>query len=725
FLGYEKTVVGNIRLSKVDKEIILENIALSQAVNTLKDVEVSADRNYVDYKIDKKVVNVSQHINAEGGSAADVLDNVPSVNVDIDGNVTLRGSASYTVLIDGKPTPLQGSEVLKQIPASIIETIEIITNPSAKYDPDGTTGIINIILKKEKTEGFNGMASVTAATWDKFGGNLNLNVRKTRVNYFLDASYSRDPMKQTSFEDRTNFMSDTTLLLDENSERINTFRPWRINSGADFYLDDHNTVTVSGTIGSYAYYRDFSTKYYSRTQPISTELFLLSNNTYTVDGIYYSGNVNYTHDFSKNGHKIQASVTAWQWNGDQGENSDQTIANSNWEPAGAVIRSRTIHTSMRDNLRIQADYTLPVGKGQFESGILAHLNPGSSDFRFEDYDPDSREWINNPAFTNFMSFQRDIYSAYSTFSGEMKGIGFQFGLRGEYTDRMVHQETTGEKYPVELFNYYPSVHFSKQLPKNQQVQLSYSRRINRPQPYELNPFPNYSDSYNFSKGNPYLKPEDIDAFEFNYFNRIKKGFLSAGLYYRITHDTKVMDITIDSDNRLYLQNSNLDNTYAYGSEAMLNLDPLKWLNLNISGDAYQYELLGSLEGKSVNKSSFNWDIQSAVTFKFNATTRLQLTGYYSSPTAEAVGTREAMYGAGIAARKDVLKKQATISLNVQDVLMTQAYNINTLTDSYESHIGFKGESPVVRLTFSYRINNYQRQQSQENQIDLGVGGNMM
>ncbi|MFH2141165.1 MAG: outer membrane beta-barrel family protein, partial [Bacteroidota bacterium] len=691
----------------------------------LKDVEVSADRNYIDYKIDKKVVNVSQNINAAGGSATDVLENVPSVNVDVDGNVTLRGSSSFTVLVDGKPSLIQGSDALKQFPASIIENIEIITNPSAKYDPDGTTGIINIILKKEKTEGFNGMVSITTATWDKYGGNINLNVRKKKINYFLTANYNRDPMKQTSYEIRKNFMSDTTLYLEENSDRVNTFRPWRTNAGIDYSLNDNNSLTLSGTIGSYGYFRDFATKYYSNSEPGNNEQYLLSDNTFNVDGLYYAGNMTFIHNFDRKDHNIQFTVAAWQWNGEQDELSVQSYADNTWYQTGTVIKSRTNHSSQRDNLRVQTDYTLPIGKGKLEAGLFSHLNPGTSDFKFEDMDSDTEVWINNPLFTNFMSFRQNLFSAYSTFSGEIKDFGYQFGIRGEYTDRLVYQETTEEKFPVELFNYYPTVHFSKKLKKEQQIQLSYSRRINRPQPFELNPFPNYSDSYNFSKGNPYLKPEDIDAFEFNYFNRIKKGFISAGLFYRINHDTKVMDITIDSENRLFLMTKNLDNTYAYGSEIMLNLDPYKWINLNLSGDAYNYKMLGTLDNRNVNKNSFNWDIQMSATFKFNPTTRFQVAGNYSSPSVEAVGIREAMYGASLAFRKDVLKKQGTISLNIQDVLRTQVYKITTHTDTYESHIGFIGESPVVRLTFSYRINNYQRLQRQGDQIDLGVGSNMM
>ncbi len=719
FIGYKKETIENIEI-KGKKDDVSINIGLIVAAEMLKEMEVVADRNYIDYKIDKKVVNVSQHINAQGGSAADVLENVPSVAVDMDGNVSLRGSTSYTVLIDGKPSVLEGSDALKQIPAEMIENIEIITNPSAKYDPDGTTGIINIILKKNKQDGVNGMVSGTYATMNKFGGNANINLRKGKVNYFISADYNKNPNKASAFEDRTNYSGDTTLFLEERSDREHTFRPWKLTGGADYILNDRNSVTISANVGSYGFFRDFETRYHAYTEPYTNDSYILSNNSFSVDGLYYSANATYIHKFRNEGEKIEATISAWQWTGEQTESSNQTSTDANWNSLGSYDKSRTRHLSLRDNLKIKADYTKPIGKHKLETGIQAHINPGTNEFIFEDYDPDSDQWLENNEFSNYMEFKRNLYSAYAIVSGQVIGFGYQLGIRGEYTDRLLHQVTSEEKYPVELLNYYPSVHLSRAINQSQQLQLSYSRRINRPRPWELNPFPNYSDNYNFSKGNPYLLPEDIDAVEFNYYNRMKKGFVSAGLFYRLTHNTKVMNINIDEQNRLYLLFENLDNTNSSGTELMVNLDPVKWFNLNVSTSIYQYNMKGNITGRVVDKSSLVADSRASFTVKIKNTNRVQINGFYSSPQEEAVGSREAMYGFGIAIKQDLFERKATLSLSARNLFGTRKYRVKSATDTYASYIGHDGEANVVRLTFTYRINNYKQVNREEMEMNFGA-----
>ncbi|HBF87718.1 MAG TPA: hypothetical protein DDX39_03665 [Bacteroidales bacterium] len=721
FIGYEKQSVRNIEINKNNKLVDLKNLAIQQAINTLADVEIVADRNYVDFKIDKKVVNVSQHINAEGGTAAEVLENVPSVTVDMEGNVALRGNTNYTVLVDGKPSPLKGSDALKQIPASIIENIEIITNPSAKYDPDGTTGIINVILKKDKRDGFNGMINLSGGTWKKYGGSANFNLRHKKTNYFITVDYNKNPSNMTAGEDRTNFLSDTVLNLEERSKRVETRRPWKINSGIDYYMNEKNTLSISGTYGGFGYFRDFNTKYYSYTEPVSEEGFILSDNYFSVDGIYYSGNLNFQHKFNENGHNLDASITLWQWNGNQFEDSHQQFADENWNPIDQSILIRTNTESIRNNFKITVDYVYPFKKSKFEVGANAHLNPGTTEYIFENYDETTETWINNEEFSNDMFFKQNIFAGYSTFSSEFKGFSYQLGLRLEYTDRLIHQKTTDEKFMVDLFNYYPTIHISKQLKENQQIQASYSRRINRPEPWELNPFPNYSDSYNSSKGNPYLRPEDTDAMELNYYKRIKKGFFSVGLYYRINHDTRVMNIQIDENNCLYLIAENIDRTSAYGSELMLNYDVKKWLNMNLSGNAYQYEMYGSLSERNVNQKSFNWDSRFVATVKLPKDIRFQINGFYSSPSVEAIGKMEASYSVGASFHKDFLEKKASIAVSINDIFGTQNYITHSKTEYYDSHIWFKGESQVVRLTLIYKINNYQRRQ-QQNGMEMNFGG---
>ncbi|MBN2683129.1 MAG: TonB-dependent receptor [Bacteroidales bacterium] len=719
FLGYNKFVVPAITISKENKIVDLGIIKIQQAIELINEVEVVGEKNYVDYKIDKKVVNVSQHINAAGGTAAQVLENVPSVNVDMEGNVSLRGSQSFTVLIDGKPSIIPGNEVLKQIPASDIENIEIITNPSAKYDPDGTSGIINLVMKKNRDNGLNGLVSANVGTWNKFGGNTSFNLKKEKINYFLSASYNKSPRNMFSWEDRVNTMTDTILNLKERSERVQTFRPWNVNAGVDYNLNSNNLITVSGGIGSYGFFRDFETKYEAWTNPSTSKEYTLSENYFLSDGLYYSGTISYRKSFSKQGHVFETSINAWKWDGEQKETSDEYTSSTGFDNAGSYMKLRTLSTNIRDNLRIKADYTLPIKAGKFETGLLAHLNPGTSDFVFENYDSDAMAWKENAIFTNSTNFKRNIYSAYSMYSNQYKKLGYQLGIRGEYTDRLIEQLTTGEDYEVEIFNYYPTFALSMELAKGQQLQAGYSRRINRPQPWELNPYPNYSDSYNYSEGNPYLRPEDIDSYEFNYIKRLKKGMFSGGLYYRLTHDTKVMHVEIDEVNRLYLTYQNLDNTESAGTELMINRELGTKFSLNLGGNLYYYRIKGFLSGSVINQTSYNYDGRLSFSYKINPLSRLQLTGMYTSPSAEIFGTRHSNYVIGLAFRKDIIKRKGTLVVNISDVLASSEYRITKETQGYHSEISFKGESPIVSVSFSYRINNYQRRHQE--QIDLGVG----
>lgn len=718
FIGYNKKMIKDIELDKKHKTINLETITLEQAVEILQEAEVSAERNLVDLKIDKKVVNVSKNVNAQGGTAVEALQNVPGVNVDVDGNVTVRGSGSYTVLIDGKPSPIQGSDALKQLPAEIIENIEIITNPSAKYDPDGTSGIINVILKKDKKDGINGMVSVNYGTIDKYGGNLNLNIRNNKINYFINSSYNKHPNYADSYNERENYIDTNTSFLTETTERLHTRESYRVNTGVDYTMNDKNSVTISGTLGYFGFGRDFDTKYKEWNNYNDDINYISSNNKYDLTGTYYAGNLFHQYKINGGKHKIETSVTAWDWVADKGETSNQYITNSDYIKTNNAILTRTGEDENKLNIKAKIDYSVDIKESKLEAGLQVHINPGKSSFNLENYDPNTKNWIEDNSYNNTLLFTRNLYSAYGSFSGVLKGIEYQLGLRGEITDRLVKNDISNEEYPVELFNYYPTVHFSKQLPKDQQLQVSYTRRINRPRPWELSPFQNYTDAYNTSSGNPYLKPEDIDSYEFNYLKRLKKGMVSAGLYHRTINDSKHFVTTIDSDNKMSITWENIGRTMSSGAEFMLNMKLGKKLSSVLSGNVFYKVIKGNVDKYNIDSESFSTDGRLMLTYSFKPGTRLQLNSYYSGPAVEGQGKREAMYAAGLGFSHDFMKRKATISVNASNIFKTQKYAINTITDDFKSYFEQKQEGPVLRISFSYRINNYQRRQ-QGNDMEIG------
>lgn len=718
FIGYEKREISNIKILKDKKNHELEKIFLSQAINTLGDVEVVAERNYVDYKVDKKVVNVSQHINAAGGTAADVLENVPSVKVDLEGNVTMRGSSNFTVLIDGRPSPISGSDLLKQLPAEAIENIEIITNPSAKYDPDGTSGIINIITKKNKLNGFTGLVSAGGDSNMGMSGSANINYRKNKLNLFTNLSYRKRITPMSSNNKRETYFSDTIGILDENSERRQIMRPFRVNVGADYYLNDNNMFTVSGTFGGFGYFRYFETEYNQHTNPSTINNYSVSDNDFEVDGIYYAGNIFYQHKFKEKGHQVEVTGNTWQWIGNNQETSYQQSSTPNFAPTGIGIKERSLHVPIRNNVKAKMDYSKPLFKGKLEAGLQAHLTKGVSDYSFSDYDYAHDTWVDQPAEDNEFTYDRTLSSVYGTYSNKLKGFSYQLGIRLEYTARIIDQKTMGEKYDLNLFNYYPTIHISKSIGKTHQLQVSYTRRINRPQPWELNPFSDYSDGYNVSYGNPLLEPENVDSYEFNYLKRFKKASFSLGLYYRQTDNTKIMsqDIRPDMPNLMIVTYENLDKTNSIGTELMFNYDITKKISANIGGNYYRYEVSSVISSRSQLSNSNNWDARLNASYKFTPKTRIQLSGVYNGPGYSGQGYMSENYAVNLAFRHDFLKRKATVTFNIRDVFGTSKYETVVRNDDFYSYFLLKQKTPVFRLTLTYRINNYKRR---NNNIEEG------
>ncbi|MEA3445637.1 MAG: outer membrane beta-barrel family protein [Bacteroidota bacterium] len=721
FIGYQKKLIANIELSSKQKEFNLENLELKPADEKIDDVEVIVDRNYVDFKIDKKVVNVSQHVNAAGGTAAEVLENVPGIQVDIEGNVSLRGSTNYTVLIDGRPSILNGPDLLKQTPAGTIENIEIITNPSAKYDPDGTAGIINLIMKKEKLEGINGLLNISAGTKGKYGGNFNVNFKRRKANIFVGGNYNVHSFPSTTTNKRESYLSDTVAFLSEKTDRVQSQTPWKFSTGADFYLSPKTTLTITGAIGGFGMIRDFDTRYHDYDTITGNERFADSKNQFDIDGVYFSGTMNLRQNFSSEGHFIDASITAWNWNSENTQDTREVDLDQNGKEINIPMQLRTLDKVYRENIETKIDYTLPLGKGKLEAGMEAHLNPGTNDYTFENYDNELEMWNIDSTFSNIMDFKRNLYSVYSTYSNEVLGFQYQLGLRAEYTDRLLEQKTLNKEWPVEILNFYPTIHLTRQMDKGQQIQLSYSRRIDRPQPWDLNPFPAYNDSYNAFAGNPLLKPADTDAIELNYIKRMKLGMLSGTAFYRQSRNTKIMSIDNTEGHLMLITWENLGRIDATGIELMANLNLKKWWNLNLSTNAFYIDMQGELLEEEFSQASMSFDSRVTTTFKFSPKTRLQITAVYQSPHVEGQGEKEADFITAFAFRHDFLDRKASVSISIRDPFNTHYYKVSTRNDKFYSDFSMDGESPSVRISLSYRLNDYKRRREE---ADIQVGGGM-
>lgn len=712
FIGYNKITISDIMVTPKAKTVDMGVIYLEPASTSIDGVEIEADKQHVEYKIDKKVVNVSQDLMASGSSALAVLENVPSVNVDIEGNVSLRGSSSFNVLIDGRPSVLQGSDALQQIPASSIDRIEIITNPSAKYDPDGTAGIINVIMKKQKNPGINGIVNVSVGTKNKYRADALVNYRTKNFNIFggLDGNYNEFGM--TGKSNYETYFEDSTSLRDSELKGKMLRKGYGIKAGIDYYLSDQSTLTFSGRYGGYGFTRDASSSRHIYSDPVGFDEYSQSNTLMDRGGDFYDLNMNYILKFDDKGHQLEALAFYSKRTGDDTEEQDDYITDQEWNiyPYSVPESIRTTEDEVSDNIRLKLDYTKPVGKeGKIEAGYQSRMEFENEKFLFQDYDYPTGEWVANDLYTSEADFKDNIHGVYGIFSNTWKTFGYQLGLRGEYTDRVINNETSPEVYTLNRFDFFPSAHVSKQFKNDHQLIASYSRKIERPEGRQLDPFPMYMDPYNIRVGNPELEPEYVDSWELNYQKKINSSFVSLEAYYRV-NTNKITEVkSVQEDGIVVHTYQNLNKDFSLGSELMGNIEFSKMLNVNASINVFDYKLEGTVEDEDVNKHSTNWNGKLNITMKFKYDMRAQISGIYQGKSVTAQGTQEGFPMLNLALRKDFFKKKLSATLSVRDLLMTAKRESTSSGSDFYSYDKFKRESPVLTLDISYIINNYKKQ----------------
>ena len=728
FIGYEKVSLPEIRIIPTNQTVDIGRLTLNASSVEVQGVEVVAERQRIEYQIDKKVINVKQDINAAGGTAVDVLENTPSVEVDIDGNVLLRGSSSFTVLIDGRPTVLSGNDALRQMPASAIENIEIITNPSAKYDPDGMAGIINIVLKKNILAGFNGIVNAMVGTGDKYRGDITMNYRTKKSNLFFSADWNEDNSDGSFYSEREIFSGDTTEFLIADGSRDFGRNGFNIRAGVDFFLTDKATLTLSGTGGEYGSDRNGGSKLREYTRPASYDRYMYNNNLSGRNGNAINANVNFQQKFDESGaHKLDALFYFSQGTSDDTEDQDEYYTDASYKTnLGFIDRIRSTETETSNETRMKIDYVRPAGSGgKLEAGLQSTLDREQEKFNFENYNPATAAWINNPLFTSAFTFRRDIHAGYMTWSGKADKLQYMAGLRGEYTFREIDQEKIAKPYTLDRFDLFPTGHLSLQATQSLQLMASYSRRINRPSGGDLDPFPSYMNQYTIRVGNPELKPEYSGSYQLSIMQRFGASFLSGEVFYRTTNNliSRIQELR---DGIIYMSATNVNRDFSLGSEIMANLNVTKWLMLNTSFSVFNYRIEGELNGSSIDRESTNYSMRMNGNFRLSPDSRLQLTAFYRGPSVQAQGDMKGMFFSNVSYRHEFLKKKLTATLSVRDVLGTSKFEGKTYTEDFNSSFRFTRESQVVQLTLSYVINNYraERNGNGNGNGDMGGGGRM-
>jgi outer membrane receptor protein involved in Fe transport len=721
YLGYE-VLVKSISIKESNRNIDLGIIRLKPAAENIAEITVKANKNAIDYQIDKKVIHVSQQYTAVSGSAVDVLQSAPSVQVDVEGNVALRGNSNFTVLIDGRPTVLEATEALEQIPAGMIQDIEIITNPSAKYDPEGTAGIINIVTKKRSLEGMSGIAHLNMGLDEKYGADILLNYRTEHFNYFISADYNKRNYPGTS-EEETRYIgampTDTTFYLTAYGDRVRGRERYSFRGGIEWFPNESNTFSLSGRFG------DRSHKWKTETDFSEWNSFEPDKiNYYSLEdggrgGYFYSLTADYVHQFSGPKHKFDMNLMVYNRDGD--DETVNTLRNEFGDITNSQISGEFGPSS---GFRYRANYMQPISKlVNIEAGLQGRYRDAKETNEVFYYDTVNLNYVFQPEYSNDVQYLRNIHAAYALSSGEWNSFGYQVGLRAEYTFREIKLNNTGESFDIDRIDFFPTIHFSYKLNDKNQFMASYSRRIDRPRGWFLEPFITWEDAYNVRSGNPNLKPEYINAYELGYQLTFGKHALSTELYYRSTVNNieRIRRKWEDANKVTYATFENVGNDHSLGTEVMLNIKATKWWDADITGNFYDYRVEGELDGESFDKHSFTYTVRMNNTFSLFENTNIQFNPAYEGPEIEPQEEEKGYFRADGAIRQSFLQKKLQFTLQVRDIFATAKWESTTDTETLYNHRLRDYRSPIVMLNITWRINNYK---SKRGEGGMENGGGM-
>ncbi|HOP03871.1 MAG TPA: TonB-dependent receptor [Tenuifilaceae bacterium] len=725
FIGYNNKRIANFEIAPNKRNFDLGQIILQSADNSLEEVMVVADRPTMKYQIDKKVINVSQLHTSSSGTAVEILENIPSVTVSIEGDVSLRGSGSFTVLIDGKPSIMDANDVLNQIPASQIENIEIITNPSAKFDPDGVAGIINIIMKKNRLQGVSGVVNTNVGTHGRYGGDFLVNFRKDRVNFNIGADFNKRSMIGNSIYESETYQADTTYLYNT-GEFDRSGNSWGLKAGIDFNINPKNTFSIGYRLGDRNRGGSSTLDYEEwNSSDLINKTIYASEEESNRGGIHHNLNFDYRKEFNTKEHNL---LMQFVW--ETSESEDKSL-NLLYDNLNTIVQGqRSVESGPEKEYTLKLDYTLPFGKeSKFEAGYQGNMEISNEFNGMYLYNIANQTFEFNDQFSKDVDYSTTIHAMYSLISGKLGGLGYQFGLRTEHTNRVIDLVGEPDEFTLNRWDYYPTVHFSYNLPADQEIMTSYTRRLQRLRGWYLEPFYTWHDAYNIRIGNPDLVPEYIDSYELSYQKKFSKNVISVDMYYRVTHNKieSIRSIYDDNANVFLTTFFNVGKDYSLGTEVMVGFDPTKWWHFDLMGNIYDYKQEGTFDGRDYSTSSFNWNARLNNSFKLAKFTRLQLTGMYNSPTVTAQGEQKGFMVTNLALKQDFFKNALSLTLQVRDIFGTMGHERTVRDIDFYTYSKWDPNTPIVSLTATIRLNNYRpdrkrsQQQSNGDMEDISGG----
>lgn len=706
--GYEKDTLSAIEVSSLKVRVQLGKLFLStENFKDLDEVTIKAEKDMIQTSFDKRVYNTEEDMTSQGGDITDILNNIPSVEVDNDGNISLRGSGNVTILIDGRPSAMsQGAEgALDGIPASSVERIEIITNPSAKYDPDGTAGLINIVLKKNKLRGTNTKVDVSGATNHLYNGSINFNARNENVNFYSNYSFRYRKGYRNNMNDRNSLIDDTLINLFQDRSGTDSRRSHTGKIGSDFFIKENQVIGVSA---SGTYNDRIRTGDQFNLESFDNELYRYWNRS-TYDPrtrMSLDLNADYKLDFKES--KGDFIVVLTQSFGDS--ESEGVYEERYYRPDGSPFENNRLSqyqsmTNNSSNFTGSADLQRNINENmRYEAGTKVILNNMTRSNYLEYYDSITGEFIPDFNVINDFSFDEQIFAGYGIFAHKIKKFKYQLGIRLEQAFTQPRLKTTNEDFENNYFSFFPSGHLIYGDEDMGEFSLSYSRRINRPNSWSLNPFPVYSDPLNLRQGNPALQPEYINSFEFGYQKNWKKLTLSGSLYFRQTVD-KIQRIRQFFPNGVSINSyANIDESYDFGIEGVAIYSPFSWWKNVVSFNGYEKRLAANVNGVNLRNSGFSWSTKVTSSFSlFDGSTSIQVNAQYIAPTFTVQGFYQRYAGIDIGITRSFYDKKLMIGIRLTDLFDDQGFYLEVNDGQFTQQSMYKWETRRLYLNVSYKF----------------------
>ncbi len=710
-MGYDIFYSQPMKLTEQSR-IDFGEIRLQPLEIGLSEVVVVARKQQLVYKLDKKVVDASSNLLGSGGSAADILENTPSVKVDAEGDISFRGSTGFLVYIDGKPSVFSGTQALEQVPAGQIENIEIITTPSAKHDTEGEVGIINICTKKHFTNGLSGMVNVSGSTWMTRRGDFLLNQQNKKSRFFLGGQWS-DKLTKSRYEQQsiTSYDGQTIALDAAGPHEGNKFN-YSLKGGWSLELPK-TIFSIEGEGGhggrwhkGNMLYRETDMSDGENPVPVTYQ----NKNDFKNSENFGQGTLSFEHKFNDEGHQLSASFY-YKYGGDSKEYSYNELLD---EQGNREDGSCYYENEFRKTIRGNMDYVLPfLERGKLEAGYQYYSYLEDGDYELEWWNREAGRFDKQPEAYNTFLFKEEIHSVYAIVSGTWEKVEVQAGLRGEHTHTRLNSSIPNASRSDARFEVFPSLHAGYNLAHEQRLQVAYSYRTTRPQLWFMEPYITYNDFFSAVIGNPDIRPEYIHSFELSYQKDFGAGNISATLFHRYRKD-KIERLRLPYERGMTLDSmANVGRDYSSGLELNSAWHPVRWWDTNLNMNIYHYLVKNELKAGGKSESSTNYDIMWNNLFVLGKYTRLQFDGCFVGPSVTTQGRSESYWYANIAVRQQLFNRKLTAVLAFKDIFRSACYQNNIRATDLWVYNKIKPKYPNISLTLSYTFNNFKGKLSSE------------